>query len=67
MLVAPAGDDETAGDAPNYPAAYHGVIAVGAFDSAFNKAAWSSHQSYVTLTAAGAGVLAAASAGGYRP
>ncbi len=65
VLVAPAGDDELAGDAPNYPAAYHGVIAVGAFDSAFNKAAFSSHQSYVTITAAGAGVLAAASTGGY--
>ncbi len=65
VLVAPAGDDEAAGDAPNFPAAYHGVIAVGAFDSAFNKALFSSHQSYVTLTAAGAGVLAADSAGGY--
>jgi Subtilase family len=65
VLVAPAGDDEMAGDAPNYPAAYHGVIAVGAFDSAFNKAAFSSHQSYVTITAAGANVLTAASTGGY--
>jgi hypothetical protein len=65
VLVAPAGDDEAAGDMPNYPAAYHGVIAVGAFDSAFNKAPYSSHQSYVTLTAAGAGVLAAGNAGGY--
>jgi hypothetical protein len=66
VLVAPAGDDETVGDAPNYPAAYHGVIAVGAFDSAFNKAAWSSHQNYVTLTAAGAGVPAADSVGSYE-
>ena len=65
VLVAPAGDDEAAGDAPNYPADYHGVIAVGAFDSAFDKAPWSSHQSYVTLTAAGAGVVAANSLGGY--
>ena len=38
ILVAPAGDDGTASDAPNYPAAYHGVIAVGAFNSAFIKA-----------------------------
>ncbi len=65
VLVAPAGDDEAAGDAPNYPAAYHGVIAVGAFDSGFNRALYSSHQSYVTITAAGSGVLAADSAGGY--
>ena len=66
VLVAPAGDDGTASDAPNYPAAYHGVIAVGAFNSAFVKAAWSSHRSYVTLTAAGVGMLAAANTGGYQ-
>jgi hypothetical protein len=66
VLVAPAGDDETAGDAPNYPAAYDGVIAVGAFDSAFSLAAWSSHQHYVTLTAPGAGVVVADNAGGYQ-
>ena len=66
VLVAPAGDDEVAGDAPNYPAAYPGVIAVGAFDSAFDKAPWSHRQSYVTLTAAGVGVMAADNAGNYQ-
>ncbi len=66
VLVAPAGDDGTSSDAPNYPAAYRGVVAVGAFDSAFIKAPWSSHRSYVTVTAAGAGVVAAASTGGYQ-
>jgi subtilisin family serine protease len=65
VLVAPAGDDALATDAPNYPAAYPGVIAVGAFDSAFDKAPWTSRQSYVTLTAAGAGVIAASNSGGY--
>ncbi len=63
VLVAPAGDDGTAADAPNYPAAYRGVIAVGAFDKAFERAAWSNHHSYVTLTAAGAGVIAATGSG----
>jgi hypothetical protein len=66
VLVAPAGDDGATTDAANYPAAYPGVIAVGAFDSAFNKAPWSSHQSYVTLTAAGRNVMAADAAGGYQ-
>src|SRR5438105_1936186 len=32
VLVAPAGDGDTGTDPVNYPAAYHGVIAVGAFD-----------------------------------
>ena len=66
VLVAPAGDDGNSSDAPNYPAAYSGVIAVGAFNSAFFKAPWSSHQSYVTVTAAGAGVTAASNSGGYE-
>jgi Subtilase family len=66
VLVAPAGDDGTATDAANYPAAYHGVLAIGAFNSAFIKAPWSSHQDYVTLTAAGVGMLAAANTGGYE-
>ena len=66
VLVAPAGDNGTASDAPNYPAAYHGVIAVGAFNSAFVKAPWSSHDSYVTVTAAGVGVPTAANNGSYQ-
>ena len=58
LLVAPAGDDGQSGDAVNYPAAYPGVIAVGAFGKTFVKAPFSSHRSYVTLTAAGQGVVA---------
>jgi hypothetical protein len=65
VLVAPAGDDAATTDAPNFPAAYPGVIAVGAFNSTFVKAPWSSQQSYVKLTAAGAGVKAAANNGQY--
>ena len=63
VLVAPAGDDGLAGDAPNFPAAYRGVVAVGAFDRNFVKAPFSSHQRYVMLTAAGRGVRAAAPSG----
>jgi hypothetical protein len=66
VLVAPAGDDNLASDAPNYPAAYPSVIAVGAFDKNFVKAPWTSHQSYVTVTAAGSGMLLPTNTGTFR-
>ncbi|MGN6172520.1 MAG: S8 family serine peptidase, partial [Streptosporangiaceae bacterium] len=59
VLVAPAGDEGAGTNAVNYPAAYPGVIAVGAFDQRFVKAPFSSRRPYVTVTAAGAGVTAA--------
>ncbi len=66
VLVAPAGDDNLASDAPNYPAAYPGVIAVGAFNKDFVKAPWTSHQDYVTVTAAGEGMTVATNTGSFR-
>jgi hypothetical protein len=63
VLVAPAGDDGAGTGIVNYPAAYHGVISVGAFNHEFIKAPFSSHESYVTLTAAGEGVTAATPTG----
>jgi serine protease len=65
VLVAPAGDGGAGTDPVNYPAAYRGVIAVGAFDQQFVKAPFTSHQSYVMVTAAGAGVTAAGPSGNY--
>jgi subtilisin family serine protease len=65
VLVAPAGDNNDQTDDPNFPADYPGVISVGAFDSNIIKASFSSHQSYVSLTAAGSGVTAALPTGGY--
>jgi hypothetical protein len=59
VLVAPGGDNGAGTDDANFPASYPGVISVGAFNSSFTKAAFSSHQSYVTLTAAGSGMTAA--------
>jgi hypothetical protein len=65
VLVAPAGDNVTGADPVNFPAAYRGIIAVGAFNSAFIKAPFSCRQPYVTLTAAGDGVIAANGQTGY--
>jgi hypothetical protein len=65
VLVAPAGDNAEGTDAVSYPAAYRGVISVGAFSQAFTRAPYSSHQPYVTLTAAGEGVIAARADGTY--
>jgi Subtilase family len=63
VLVAPGGDNGAGTDDPNFPASYPGVISVGAFNSNFVKAAFSSHQSYVSLTAAGSGMTAATPTG----
>ena len=64
VLVAPAGDDGASSHAiANYPAAFPGVISVGAFDSTMDKAPFSSKQAYVKITAAGLGVTAATPAG----
>ena len=63
LLVAPAGDDAQDGDAVDYPAAYPGVISVGAFGPTFIKAPFSNRRSYVTLTAAGQQIVAAAPSG----
>ncbi len=65
VLVAPAGDD---GDGPglvNYPAAYAGVIAVGAVSRSGGLAPFSSRRSYVALTAPGVNLTAATPPAGY--
>jgi hypothetical protein len=59
VLVAPGGDNGAGTDAANFPADYPGVISVGAFNSNFVKAPFTSHRPYVTLTAAGSGMPAA--------
>jgi Subtilase family len=65
VLVAPAGDGGAGADTVNYPAAYPGVISVGAFGQGFVKALYTSHLPYVTLTAAGDNVIAANGPTGY--
>ncbi len=59
VLVAPAGDGGAGPDTVNFPAAYPGVISVGAFNQTFTKAPFSSGRPYVTLTGPGNGVIAA--------
>jgi hypothetical protein len=63
VVVGPAGDGGSSGNAVSYPAAYPGVISVGAFNQAITKSAFSARQDYVTLTAPGEGVIAARPAG----
>lgn len=55
LLVAPAGDNGARTDAANYPAAYPGVIAVGATARNGQLAPFTSRQPYVALTAPGSG------------
>ena len=66
VLVAPAGDNGEDGNEPTYPAAYPGVIAVGTVDRHFVRAAFSSRQSYVALTAPGVDLTTASPPSGYR-
>lgn len=56
VLVAPAGDNGARTNSVNYPAAYPGVIAVGATSRNGQLAPFTSTRSYVTLTAPGSGV-----------
>ncbi len=60
-----AGNPSPTANAVNYPAAYPGVISVGSFNQAVIKSPFSVRQRYVTLTAAGQGVIAAAMPHGY--
>src|SRR5205814_2008119 len=59
VLVAPAGDDGQGPGLTDYPAAYTGVIAVGAVARNGQVAPFSSRHAYVSLTAPGVGLTAA--------
>ena len=65
VLVAPAGDDGQGPGLVDYPAAYRGVIAVGAVGRNGQVAPFSSRHSYVSLTAPGVGLTAAIPPDGY--
>jgi membrane-anchored mycosin MYCP len=65
VVVAAAGNHATEGNRTPYPAAYAGVIGVGAIDTAGVRASFSQHGPYVDLVAAGAPVTAAAPGSGH--
>ncbi|HEY6312786.1 MAG TPA: S8 family serine peptidase [Streptosporangiaceae bacterium] len=65
VLVAPAGDDGQGPGIVNYPAAYPGVIAVGAIGRTGHLAAFSSRRSHVSLTAPGVRLVTATPPDGY--
>ena len=65
VLVAQAGDDGQGADIVNYPAAYPGVIAVGAVGRNGRLAPFSSRRSYVSLTAPGVDLISADPSDGY--
>ncbi|HEY2267369.1 MAG TPA: S8 family serine peptidase [Streptosporangiaceae bacterium] len=67
VLIAPAGDDGEGAGLVDYPAAYPGVIAVGAVARNGQVAPFSSRHSFVTLTAPGVSLTAASPSGGYAP
>jgi hypothetical protein len=65
VLVAPAGDDGQGSGVVNYPAAYPGVIAVGAIGRTGHLASFSSRRSRAALTAPGVRLVTAAPPDGY--
>ncbi|MFD0469517.1 S8 family serine peptidase [Nonomuraea thailandensis] len=59
VLVASSGNDGDAGNRKNFPAAYPGVIAVGAVDRRLRVAAFSNRQDYVSVVAPGTEIVTA--------
>ncbi|MFL6053414.1 MAG: S8 family serine peptidase [Actinoallomurus sp.] len=59
VLVASSGNDGATGNRRNYPAAYPGVIAVGAVDRAFKPAKFTNRHTYVSVAAPGVEIVSA--------
>lgn len=64
-VVASAGNSATSGNPVMYPAAYPGVIAVGADDGSGHAASFSEHGAFVDLSAPGVGVVVTEPNSGY--
>ena len=63
VVVAAAGNDGS--NAPHYPAASPGVVAVGSTNSAGVRSSWSNFGSWVDIVAPGEGIAATMNTGGY--
>ncbi|MFB9838504.1 type VII secretion-associated serine protease mycosin, partial [Actinoallomurus acaciae] len=63
VLVASAGNDGDGANRRNYPAAYPGVIAVGAVDRTFKAAKFTNRHTYISVAAPGVEIVSADAAG----
>ncbi|MDN3359981.1 S8 family serine peptidase [Actinomadura sp. DC4] len=63
VLIASAGNDGNAANRRNYPAAYPGVIAVGAVDRGFKPAKFTNRHTYISVAAPGVEIVSADVAG----
>jgi type VII secretion-associated serine protease mycosin len=63
VLIASAGNDGNAANRRNYPAAYPGVIAVGAVDRTFKPAKFTNRHTYISVAAPGVEIVSADAAG----
>ncbi|MFI6325756.1 type VII secretion-associated serine protease mycosin [Nonomuraea sp. NPDC050556] len=59
VLVASSGNDGDTTNRKNFPAAYPGVIAVGAVDRSLKVARFSNRQEYLSVVAPGTGIISA--------
>ncbi|QYC45377.1 Thermophilic serine proteinase precursor [Nonomuraea coxensis DSM 45129] len=65
VLVASSGNDGESANRKNFPAAYPGVIAVGAVDRRLRVARFSNRQDYLSVVAPGTEIVTADGAGSY--
>ncbi len=65
VLVASSGNDGDTANKKNFPAAYPGVIAVGAVDRHLVPARFSNRRDYLSVVAPGTGIVTANASGGF--
>jgi serine protease len=63
VLIASSGNDGNAANRRNYPAAYPGVVAVGAVDRSFKAARFTNRHTYISVAAPGVEIVSADSSG----